>query len=160
MAFDRVGRDFLNQTGVCVARNMLGSMKFVGSRNAKTPDVVLQRTGWMFALQFETGVDTERMQLDKIKAQPEFDKDHTVLWRAGEKAAYKIPKRNFLASCRFEVDDPYHTDLNPLFKFRRLSDWTFHTTSVAARAYLIDAISTIEMGKWHQFTRAHDWGAS
>lgn len=160
MAFDRVGRDFLNQTGVCVARNLLGSMKFVGSRDAQTPNTVLNRSGYMFAVQFETGVDTERMQLDKILSQPERGKDHSILWRAGEKAAYQIPKRNFLASCRFEVDNPYHTDINPLFKFRRLTNWTFHTASVSARAYLIDAVSAIETGKWYEFTRAHDWGAS
>jgi hypothetical protein len=157
MAFDKVGNDFVNQTGVCVARNILGSMKFVGSRKADDPTEVLNRSGYMFALKFDTGVDTERMQLDKIAST---NGPRTVLWRAGEKAAYKIPKRNFLASCRFEVDNPYHTDVNPVFKFRRLTPWVFHRSpAVGERAYVLSAASNIEEGKWYEFTRAHDWAS-
>lgn len=155
MFFDKVGNDFLNQTGVCVARNLLGSMKFVGSRQAEDPTQVLSRKGYMFALQFDTGVDTERMQLDKVLET----KTKTVLWRAGEKAAYQIPKKNFIASCEFEVDNPYHTDVSPVFQFRRLSHWTFHNATASTMAYCIDAISNMEMGKWYPFTRRHDWAA-
>ncbi len=155
MCFDKVGKDFLNQSGICVARNILGSMKFVGSRQAEDPTQVLSRKGHMFALQFDTGVDTERMQLDKVLAT----NTKTVLWRAGEKAAYKIPKKNFVASCEFEVDNPYHTDVNPVFQFRRLSHWTFHNATPSAKAYCINAISNMEMGKWYHFTRQHDWAA-
>jgi len=157
MCFDTVGNDFLNQTGVCVARNLLGSMKFIGSCSTSGEEIY-STSGHLFAVQFNTGVDTERMQLDQILAQ-KGNKNHSILWRAGEKAAYQIPKRNFLASCKFEVDKPYHTNKNPLFKFRRLTDWSFHGASEVAQAYLKTAVANIEIGKWYDFTRRHDWAA-
>jgi len=153
MAFDRSARDFANQTGVCVARNIVGSMKFVGARDDN--DQVTRTSGYMYAVKFNTGVDTEQMQLDNILTR---NASRTTLWRAGEKAARQIPKWRFIASCRFEVDAPYSTESNPTFKYRRTADWTFHWQGVSElRDYVLLSTARMPLNQWIDFTRSDDW---
>lgn len=153
MAFDRQARDFANQTGVCVARNIVGAMKFVGARD--DDDRVLRTGGWVHAVKFHEGVDTEQMQLDEVLRK---GASRTTIWRAGEKAARQIPKWRFIASCRFEVNAPYSTRSNPTFRYRRTSDWTFHWSGVSAlRDYVLLSTRQMPLQQWCDFTARDDW---
>ena len=148
MAYDKSAKDFANQTGVCVARNIVGSMKFIGNAEKNLTK------GYMYAAKFNDGVDTERMQLDK-----QLTHGKTVLWRAGEKAAWAIPKWRFIASCQFEVSKPY-TDENRTFGYRRLTPWTFHWSGVSElKTYVEKSTAKIPVGKWCDFGTLDDWAA-
>jgi hypothetical protein len=153
MAFDRQARDFANQTGVCVARNIVGSMKFVGARDDY--DQVTRTKGYIYAVKFNTGVDTEQMQLDNVLSR---GAARSTLWRAGEKAAWQIPKWRFIASCQFEVDAPYSSASNRTFKYRRTSDWTFHWSGVShLRDYVMAATARMPLNQWIDFGVSDDW---
>lgn len=149
MAFDRQAMDFANQTGVCVARNLVGSMKFIGNAERAIT------RGYMYAVKFHAGVDTERMQLDR-----QLTHDKSALWRAGEKAAWQIPKWRFIASCPFEVDRPY-SDENRTFQYRRLAEWTFHWAGVGPlKEYIVASTRNMPLNQWLNFGTSDDWAAS
>jgi hypothetical protein len=148
MAFDRCANDFANQTGVCVARNIVGSMKFIGNADKGI------KTGYMYAVKFNTGVDTERMQIDKQRSHGK-----SVLWRAGEKAAWEIPKWRFISSCKFEVSQPY-SDSNRTFQYRRLSNWTYHWQGVSQlREYVEASTAKMPLNQWLDFSTTDDWAS-
>jgi hypothetical protein len=147
MCYDRQNRDFLNQTGVCVARNFVGSMKFISSQ---------QGGSYLYAVQVRTGADTEAYQQTL---------GGTALWRPGEKAAHEIPKADFLASIRCEIsakndrlDDNIASAGAVWFQYKLLSDWTFHGVVDSARTKYIKA-STADKPKnvWLDFHRGDDF---
>lgn len=144
MFYDRQNRDFLNQTGVCVARNFVGSMKFISSSSGGS---------YLYAVQFRTGADTEQYQQMK---------GGTALWRPGEKAASNIPKMDFLASIQCEItkkDDSRTRNAGDVwFQYRFLSDWVFHQgVDDQRQKYIKSSTFGRQSNVWYDFARGDDF---
>jgi hypothetical protein len=144
MFYDIQNRDFLNQTGVCVARNLLGSMKFIDS---------LKTTARLYAVQFRTGADTEAYQVAR---------GGTALWRPGEKAAWQIPKQDILASIPVDVtlhdDNRTKTATGVWFQYRFRGDWDFHNMPDNDRKnYIQRSTFGRQQDVWYDFQRGDDF---
>lgn len=156
MAIDKAHCDFANQTGVCVARNPIGSMKFIGARNDS--DVVISASGFLYAVKIAQGFDTEGYQIEEALRR----RSEKLIWRAGEKAARYIPKYQIVASCKFLVDSPYSTFSGVTdFSFLRLTDWTFHNLDCCrpgSKEYIQQSTVNMPLNTWQKYTsEVHDW---
>ena len=144
MCYDRQNRDFLNQTGVCVARNLVGSMKFISDAN---------QGSYLYAVKMETGVDTEAYQTAL---------GGSAIWMPGEKAARAIPKRKFLASIRCRTtakNDNVAAEANAVwFQYMFLSDWEFHANATASEIiYIKNSIGKKKPNILYDFVRGDDF---